>query len=109
MLQEPKSSCHLISKCTHSNFTVNQLWFRKYENYGSLINQAVEKHSSLVYNQVHLFSVLYSFAVLQLRLVPVTKPLKEDVGTVDLTITASKPVEFPYNVTISTVAGTAEG
>ena len=33
----------------------------------------------------------------------------EDVGTVNLTITASKAVEFPYNVTINTRDGTAEG
>ena len=41
-----------ISRCTHSNFIVNQLWFREYENYGSLINQTVEKHPSLMYGQV---------------------------------------------------------
>ena len=56
MLQEPKRSCHYMmqhtSWCTHSNFTVNQLWFREHENYSSLMNQAVEKHPSFVYSQV---------------------------------------------------------
>ena len=55
------------------------------------------------------FIYLLSFAVVILTLDPVTEPQEEDVGTVDLTITASKPAEFPYNVTINTRAGTAEG
>ena len=33
----------------------------------------------------------------------------EDVGTVNLTISASRTAVSPYNVTISTMAGTAEG
>ena len=58
----------------------------------------------------HLFSVLYSFTVVVLTLGPATKvQVEEDAGTVDLTITASKPAVSPYNVTINTMAGTAEG
>ena len=45
-----------------------------------------------------------------LTLDPVTEvQIEEDAGTVDLRITASKPAECPYNVTISTMAGNAEG
>ena len=100
-----------ISRCTHSNFTVNQLWFREYKNYGTLINQTVEELPMHLLRTVkfHLLSVLYSFAVVLLTLDPDTVVLEEDVGTVNLTITASKAVEFPYNVTINTRDGTAEG
>ena len=59
---------------------------------------------------IHLFSVFYSFTVVVLTLGPATKvQVEEDAGTVDLTITASRPAVSPYNVTISTMAGTAEG
>ena len=45
-----------------------------------------------------------------LTLNPATEvQVEEDAGTVDLTITASRPAVSPYNVTISTMAGTAEG
>ena len=45
-----------------------------------------------------------------LTLGPATKvQVEEAAGTVDLTITAPKPAKCPYNVTISTMAGTAEG
>ena len=58
----------------------------------------------------HLFSVFYSFAVVVLTLNPANEvQVEEDAGTVDLTITASKPAVSPYNVTISTMPGTAEG
>ena len=97
-----------ISRCTHSNFTVNQLWFREYEDYGTRINQTVGMHL-LRTVKFHLLSVLYSFAVVLLTLDPDTVVLEEDVGTVNLTITVSKPVEFPYNVTINTRNGTAKG
>ena len=59
---------------------------------------------------IHLFSVFYSFTVVVLTLGPATEvQVEEDAGTVDLTITASRPAVSPYNVTISTMAGTAEG
>ena len=51
----------------------------------------------------------FAVVVLKLGLVLEPQPLEEDVGTVNLTITANKPGEVSYNVTISTVAGTAEG
>ena len=57
----------------------------------------------------HLLSVLYSFAVVLLTLDPDTVVQEEDVGTVNLTITVSQPVEFPYIVTINTRNGTAKG
>ena len=45
-----------------------------------------------------------------LTLNPATEvQVEEDAGTVDLRITASKPAVSPYNVTINTMAGTAEG
>ena len=59
--------------------------------------------------KVHLIPALYSFAVVLLTLDPDTEVQEENVGTVNLTITASKPAEFSYEVMISTVAGTAEG
>ena len=43
-----------------------------------------------------------------LTLDPVAE-VEEDVGTFNLTITASKPAECPYNVTLNITAGTAEG
>ena len=54
------------------------------------------------------FIYLLSFAVVILTLEPVAE-VEEDVGAVDLTITACKPAECPYNVTLNTRAGTAEG
>ena len=99
-----------ISRCTYSNFTVNRLWFREYENYGSLLNQqwrSIHLLRTVMYDRV--ISTLYSFAVVLLMLDPDTEVQEEDVGTVNLTITASKPAEFSYVVTINTMAGTAEG
>jgi len=69
-----------------------------------------EQFLSLAYGQVHLFAVLYSFAVVLLTLGPATEVLvEENAQRVNLIITASKPAESPYNVTICTMAGTAEG
>ena len=44
-----------------------------------------------------------------LTLDPDTEVQEEEGGTINLTITASKPAEFSYEVMISTMAGTAEG
>ena len=58
----------------------------------------------------HLSCALYYFAVVLLTLYPVTEVLvEENAKRVDLIITASKPAEFSYNVTMCTMAGTAEG
>ena len=67
-------------------------------------------HPSLVYSQVPFIFCLSFAVVVVLTLNPATEvQVEEDAGTVDLTITAPKPAECPYNVTIGTMAGTAEG